>query len=107
MKNYFASYSQVVVCLLVLFLFSEFKCTASITEKMIKRAKFGNKACEEGDRFDWDFLAKKLETLKNEVPGVDVNEQNIEDEYFTALHYAAALGGVQISQKHYLLGEQD
>jgi ankyrin repeat protein len=64
-----------------------------ITDKMIARAKAGRRDIAA----QWDFLAKKLEALKDKN-GVDINEQNGVDSGHSALHYAVLLEAPDIVQ---------
>jgi ankyrin repeat protein len=64
-----------------------------ITDEMIQRARDG----KAGISIDWEFLAKKLEALK-EQNEVDINQQNDSNLALSALHYAALLGASDIVQ---------
>lgn len=57
-----------------------------IQDEMIARARAGNRH----NVTDWEFLAKKLEDLKD-GKNVDINERNARNNNNTALHYAAKL----------------
>jgi ankyrin repeat protein len=64
-----------------------------ITNEMIERARAGKADIS----VDWDFLAKKLEALKDQNE-VDTNEKNLNESGRSALHYAALLGASDIVQ---------
>lgn len=90
-RNIFLS-KQVLICLLFLFIHSQCKSSTPITDEMIERA--GN----EDDIFDWEFLAKKLQDLKNGIQGIDINEKNNKNDDFSALHYAIHLGDLDTAK---------
>ena len=53
----------------------------SITDKMIEKVK----AVIGKDHHQWDFLAKKLEALKNEAPNIDISQRNKQDYNYSAV----------------------
>jgi ankyrin repeat protein len=110
-KKIFSSKLSFLASLLLAMLLVQCRCGASIndeqpapqknqdetitpiTDEMIARARTG----KTGISIDWEFLAKKLEALKDQNV-VDINEHNGKDVDLSALHYAALLGATDMVQ---------